>query len=521
MKNYIFRSYIIFIIFATFSCKTSEINSSNSDSYVLEFFNNPLKIDLSAQSFIIEATTSLSEYNIVAKPIWVRETNSIEATKREFIPEENKYGERRGDIIFKKQNSSTESKFTIIQEGVSIYDELNTLITRNPGMPLSVNCVVTYSGEIFKNETIINMGVCYGHTKTPDLGNRHNILYSTDRPMSIYSYKYISNIKSLSPDKTYYFRSFLKTTHGVYYSEPVPYKTESIPRDNNFTPLRVILHVLHSGDGTTQNIKSEVIEDMYKYTNILFRGVYDKTYSTDLNVEFVLAEKTPSGEQLKEKGIMRYNIGGTGIIDGKDFLNSFDKYNQYMWDPEKYINIWLTDYGANTNLLGISTVASTAKQHPLDGLIATNWYATNKLNRMIGMSINSNRLLNYSELSTLAHEGGHYLGLLHVFGEDENDKASCDFDDYCTDTPNYNRNNYLIQVNELKFNRIKCNSTELFVSRNIMDYDVSYFSQYTPQQRARVQYVLNYGIFIPRNISKSVMYNITEPDDVEPPIILK
>lgn len=521
MRNYIFRLYFIFVLFATFnSCESPENKGDKNDDKVLEFVNSNLTISSLTQSFVIEATTSLDGYVVANKPDWVSETNSVEATKRKFIASANKSGERSGEIILKKQNSTTESKFVITQEGFSVSNIILLSIVKNEAIPLSVSARVKYNGGIPNDEKLLDIGICYGREENPDVRNRRIIGNPTSNPMENIPMSGVFNIESLHHDKTYNFRPYIKTDKGIYYGESVNYKTESISRDNNFTPLLTIFHVFHSGEATSQNVKTEIIEDAVEHTNILFRSVYNRA-STDLNIELILAEKSPTGELLKERGIVRHNIGGDGIIDGINILKSFDTYNQYMWDPEKYLNVWVCDYGENSRISGISTMNYVPKNYPLVGITATDWFATNKLDRMVGITLNSNPLLTVSELSTLAHECGHTLGLLHAFGEDDYGNVGCEFDDYCKDTPNYDRKIYIDQIDALQYNRIKCNSTETFVSTNIMDYYYSYCSQFTPQQRERVQHILNYGIFIPRSKSKSLIYEITTPDDGRPPLILK
>ena len=47
-------------------------------------------------------------------------------------------------------------------------------------------------------------------------------------------------------------------------------------------------------------------------------------------------------------------------------------------------------------------------------------------------------MLTANSISTFAHEAGHFLGLAHVFGQGG---------DYCEDTPWYDRNAYMQELN--------------------------------------------------------------------------
>lgn len=53
-----------------------------------------------------------------------------------------------------------------------------------------------------------------------------------------------------------------------------------------------------------------------------------------------------------------------------------------------------------------------------------------------------------------------------------------------------------------------------------MDYNDSYFSAFTQDQKERVDYVLNYGIFVPTVAGRSGSRTPTVYDDVKPEIRL-
>lgn len=99
--------------------------------------------------------------------------------------------------------------------------------------------------------------------------------------------------------------------------------------------------------------------------------------------------------------------------------------------------------------------------------------------------------------SLLVHELGHYLGLLHVFSNHE------DIDDFCEDTPDYDRKAYsewlLTNRNaslEEKRQRIDRNGNP-FTSINIEDYYYSYRDEITLDQCKRIRHVLNYSPMMP------------------------
>ena len=116
-------------------------------------------------------------------------------------------------------------------------------------------------------------------------------------------------------------------------------------------------------------------------------------------------------------------------------------------------------------------------------------------------------------VNTLAHELGHFLGLRHAFSEDPvtYDRDICYDSDFCTDTPTYNKTAYdkLLQAlmssggsvdndeKELLMMRENCETGEEFRSTNIMDYAYTESNRFTPQQAARIRYVLQHSPYIP------------------------
>jgi len=119
----------------------------------------------------------------------------------------------------------------------------------------------------------------------------------------------------------------------------------------------------------------------------------------------------------------------------------------------------------------------------------------------------------------MVHDLGHYLGLHHVFAEDNCDSET----DYCDDTPSYNRKEYetwLSQNSELtiqeKYQRKGCDGME-FTSYNTMDYTYSYMDNFTADQFLRVRHVLEYSPLIPG--PKNIIVTKGLFEETEAPIV--
>ena len=224
--------------------------------------------------------------------------------------------------------------------------------------------------------------------------------------------------------------------------------------------------------------------------------------------------------------------------------NNKKGYARYLWEPNDYINVMVYPFAPEANsaevTLGVSHLPFTLKGvNETDGLSALeskyNDISKKNLSFAYCSSINSDFInhevdrytnashnitsgtLNQAKFDinvTLAHELGHYLGLLHAFSEKEDANGNlledaCDDTDYCTDTPSYNRPAYLrrvtsllnsSQVQSISFKelaeRTSCRGDKFF-STNIMDYAYTYAFELTAQQKARIRRVLYNSPLIP------------------------
>ena len=260
----------------------------------------------------------------------------------------------------------------------------------------------------------------------------------------------------------------------------------------NYT-LPVIFHVITNGEtiGTGNNITRARIEAQLLQLNKDYANLSGSPYSVSANagIQFALASKDPNGATLSEPGIERIDRNAkswtaqpftTGYIDSTIKPGSF-------WDANRYINIWLVDMSSD-GILGFATFPSTSTLTGLDNS-ETNATAGLAIDPTTVGSIFSSTSCGsstnpYTLGKTMSHEMGHFLGLRHIWGDQ--DPAPC-ATDYCDDTPLHYDANYG-KPQHPKAN--SCGSAdEMF--ENYMDYtDDDIVNTFTADQVDRMQTVL-------------------------------
>lgn len=160
----------------------------------------------------------------------------------------------------------------------------------------------------------------------------------------------------------------------------------------------------------------------------------------DFNIKFCAAVKDEQGKTLAEPGIDRIDITAKGwtnpasITDIYKFIDYFDTLVKpaSIWDPSKYLNIWVSDkhsailFAGYASMPPLSTLAGSSAigTDTTDGV----WCSASALGSYLiypgGTYVSSGVI---GQVTT--HEVGHWLGLRHIWGD-----ATCGTD-YCNDTP--------------------------------------------------------------------------------------
>lgn len=247
--------------------------------------------------------------------------------------------------------------------------------------------------------------------------------------------------------------------------------------------IPIVFHVLHNGG--SENISDEQIFDAvsilnrdYRLQNADAANVHQdfQGMPTDVEIEFVLATKAPDGTCFT--GITRTqssqtNNGSNASAQLNAIINGNDVYNG-QWPGDEYLNVFVcADIGGAA---GYTYTPSNWIGSGMDNGI----YILDTYLGSIGTST-------VSTSRTLTHETGHWLNLQHVWGPNNNpgNTASCNDDDYVSDTPN------CIGVTSCNLNEMTCGPRENV--ENYMDY--SYCSKmFTQGQVTRMRNAINSSV---------------------------
>jgi len=143
------------------------------------------------------------------------------------------------------------------------------------------------------------------------------------------------------------------------------------------------------------------------------------------------------------------------------------------WDPDRYLNIWVAEYG---DFLGSASFPGMAPFPQETGIVINI--------RNFGSIGEAGSTVFFDRGHTLAHEAGHYFGLRHIWGDGLGD--SCDDSDDIDDTPNASGPYYGCPSGI----QSSCGSEDMYM--NFMDFtDDRCLSFFTKDQATRMRAVLD------------------------------
>jgi hypothetical protein len=203
------------------------------------------------------------------------------------------------------------------------------------------------------------------------------------------------------------------------------YFTENAEKSNTIVTIPVVFHVVYNTNA--ENISEQRLMEQLDVLNQDFRKLNSdtnkvpnafKSVFADSEIQFCLAVKDPNGNATT--GITRTQTTITTFTFDDDVkFNSLG--GKTIWDRNKYLNIWVCNLG--TQLLGYAQFPGGGAQ--TDGVVL-NYRFTGK----------TGATSPYNLGRTATHEVGHWLGLYHIWGDDQDDADKCAGSDLVSDTPN-------------------------------------------------------------------------------------
>lgn len=186
-------------------------------------------------------------------------------------------------------------------------------------------------------------------------------------------------------------------------------------------------------------------------------------------------------------GIVRVVKDTTYNQSNFDDAKSVNKGGSEAWNPSKYLNIWVVDFGSS-NVLGISVFPGDTRDIKLHGFIC-DYRAFGRGAPYLFSQFNKGR--------TTTHELGHFFNLRHIWGDDDGDCTGTDFPDDTAndDTPNQGDNTEgnpdPLGIGVVKTDACSPNPPGIMY-QNYMDYtDDSVLVMFTKGQLSRMEKALS------------------------------
>ncbi|MDP1746441.1 MAG: M43 family zinc metalloprotease [Bacteroidota bacterium] len=182
--------------------------------------------------------------------------------------------------------------------------------------------------------------------------------------------------------------------------------------------IPVVFHIIHQGG--VENISDAQVFDAMRILDEDFRMLNSTAANTvsafqsdaaDCEIEFRLAQKDPNG--ICTNGIDRILSTETTVGDDGSKLNP--------WPRSKYLNIWVVK-SMSSGAAGYAYLPGSAFPS-VDGIIILSTY------------IGSIGTGTPTRSHALTHEIGHFLNLLHPWGNTNDPGVDCSGSDNVTDTP--------------------------------------------------------------------------------------
>lgn len=279
--------------------------------------------------------------------------------------------------------------------------------------------------------------------------------------------------------------------------------------------IPVVVHVIHAGSNSNigglnnPNISDQQIRSQIDVLNEDFRrivgsrGFNTNPVGADSFIEFYLADTDPTGAPTN--GITRHSYPQKTTFD--PYSDDLLLANIVSWPTDKYLNIWTCRLSASN--LAIAQFPATDKVPGLDTssepFAATDGVIVDF--RYLGRNTGAITSRIYNLGRTTTHEVGHWLGLIHTWGD-----TYCGTD-YCPDTPTAEGSNQTTVCNPRFSNCFGVRTLNMI--ENYMDYSPdSCMNVFTVDQVARMRAVLELSPRRARLVEFSRQGNLEPADNL-------
>jgi hypothetical protein len=196
----------------------------------------------------------------------------------------------------------------------------------------------------------------------------------------------------------------------------------------------------------------------------------------DAGISFCLAQTDPAGQPTTGITYTSTDIPDIALRTGEEgrHIVHYDQLGgKTGWDPSRYLNIWVAEYG---DFLGSASFPGMA---PFEEEIGIVVHLDN-----FGSIGEAGANVFFGRGHTLTHEAGHFFGLKHTWGDGLD--ASCADTDDIADTPNAAGPYYGCPGGQPE----SCGSPDMYM--NFMDFtDDRCLALFTPEQGMRMRTVLD------------------------------
>lgn len=208
-----------------------------------------------------------------------------------------------------------------------------------------------------------------------------------------------------------------------------PAQARSTRRTQGILTIPVVFHIVGNASWQAKVTDADVLWQLNKLNEDFSGANADSTNATAFypirakkgysQIRFCLAQRTPANTLTN--GIDRVVSSLTDAQNCEDVNNNGNatliKHSSSggadAWDPDRYFNIWVGDFGPC--LLGIATFPTASLPNEQGVVVDFSGFSNNP----------AYTLPQYSLGRTVVHETGHYLGLYHIW-----DNSGCNNSDF-------------------------------------------------------------------------------------------